>query len=132
MSNIEANIEQLKAALEKAVGNHPNVGEIRGRGLFQSIEFVADRRTKSTFPVDLPLSALLNDAIFDRGVLVYSGFGKGTADGVRGDHILLSPPLNITSEHVEEMVTAIKEGIEDVFSRPEVVKAATLAEPWVI
>ena len=75
---------------------------------------------------------MLNDAIFERGVLVYSSFGKGTADGVRGDHILLSPPLNITSEQVDEMVYAVKAGIEDVFSRPEVVKAADLAEPWVL
>ncbi|KAK4941675.1 hypothetical protein LTR10_018414 [Elasticomyces elasticus] len=124
--------KELTAALEKAVGNHPNVGEIRGRGLFQSIEFVADRKTKSTFPVNLPLSNMLNDTIFERGALVYSGFGKGTADGVRGDHILLSPPLNITSEQVDEMVYAVKAGIENVFSRPEVVEAAALAEPWVL
>lgn len=116
--------------MEKAIGDHPNVGEIRGRGLFQSIEFVADRKTKSTFPIELPLSAMLNDAIFDRGALVYSGFGKGTADGIRGDHILLSPPLNITSEQIEEMVAAIKDGVDEVFSRPEVVQGAALAEPW--
>jgi adenosylmethionine-8-amino-7-oxononanoate aminotransferase len=118
--------------LEKALGSHPNVGEIRGRGLFQSIEFVADRKTKSTFPVDVKLSAMLNDAIFDCGALVYSGFGKGTADGLRGDHILPSPPLNITSEQVDEMVVAIKAGVEDVFSRPKVVKAAARAEPWIL
>lgn len=121
---------QLKSALERELGNHPNVGEIRGRGLFQSIEFVADRATKSTFPADVPLSNMLNDAIFDRGALVYSGFGKGTADGIVGDHILLSPPLNITSEQIDEMVIAVRDGVKDVFSRAEVVQAAALAKPW--
>lgn len=74
---------------------------------------------------------MLNDAILERGVSVYSGFGKGTADGIRGDHILLSPPLNITSEQVMEIVEAVTGGVEDVFSRPEVQKAALDGEVWI-
>jgi adenosylmethionine-8-amino-7-oxononanoate aminotransferase len=120
----------LRAALETAFGDHPHVGEIRGRGLFQSLEFVGDRKTKSTFPVDLPLASLLDNAIFNRGVSVYSGFGKGTADGVRGDHILLSPPLNITSEEIKELVQALKQGVDDVFATPEVQEAVLACEPW--
>ena len=96
------------------------VGEIRGRGLFLSIEFVTDRKTRSTFPKDLPLASMLDNAIFARGVSVYSGFGKGTADGVVGDHILFSPPLNISSDEIEELVMAVKGGVEDVFALPEV------------
>lgn len=103
---------------------------MRGRGLFQSLEFVGDKKTKSTFPVDLPLASLLDNAIFNRGVSVYSGFGKGTADGVRGDHILLSPPLNITSEEIKEMVQALKQGVDDVFATPEVQEAVSACEPW--
>lgn len=61
---------------------------------------------------------MLDDAMFELGVSIYSGFGKGTADGVRGDHILFSPPLNITSEQVEDMVSVTKKAIEEVFSRP--------------
>jgi len=96
------------------------VGEIRGRGLFLSIEFVADRTTKATLPKDLPLAAMLDNAIFARGASVYSGFGKGTANGVVGDHILFSPPLNISSAEIEELVSAVKGGIEEVFAMPEV------------
>ncbi|KAL7419006.1 hypothetical protein Q5752_006691 [Cryptotrichosporon argae] len=121
---------ELRAALEDALGEHPHVGEIRGRGLFLSLEFVADKATKATYPADLPLAALLNDAIFECGVLVYSGFGKGTADGVRGDHILLSPPLTITSAQVAEIVAGVKAGVEDVFARPLVRAALARAEPW--
>lgn len=113
--------EQLRSKLATAVGNHPNVGEIRGRGLFLSIEFVKDRTTKTTFPKSLPVASLLDNAIFQRGVSVYSGFGKGTADGVVGDHILFSPPLNISSQEIDELVAAVKEGIDEVFTL-EVVK----------
>lgn len=111
---------ELRAALVQALGAHPNVGDIRGRGLFQSIEFVTDRRTKGTFPVSLPLSKMLDNAIFRRGTSVYSGFGKGTADGVRGDHILFSPPLNISSAEIRELVEAVKGGVEEVFAMEEV------------
>jgi adenosylmethionine-8-amino-7-oxononanoate aminotransferase len=99
------------------------VGDIRGRGLFLSIEFVTNRQTKSTFPKDLPLAAMLDNAIFARGVSVYSGFGKGTADGIIGDHILFSPPLNISSEEIDELVMAVKGGVEEVFSVREVQSA---------
>ncbi|KAK8847720.1 hypothetical protein IAR55_005579 [Kwoniella newhampshirensis] len=106
---------ELRQKLVENLGDHPNVGEIRGRGLFLSIEFVKDRETKATFSKGLPIAAMLDNAIFDRGVSVYSGFGKGTADGVVGDHILFSPPLNISSSEIDELVQAVKEGVDEVF-----------------
>lgn len=112
-----------------------NLGELdesrkrcRGRGLFLSLEFVVDKAEKSTFPVSLPLASMLDDAIFRRGVSIYSGFGKGTADGVRGDHILISPPLNITSSQVEDIIQAIAEGIDEVFSS-EIVQSSLSGNP---
>ena len=59
---------------------------------------------------------MLDDAMFARGVSAYSGFGKGTADGVKGDHILFSPPLNISSEEIVELVDAVVGAVEEVFS----------------
>lgn len=91
-----------------------------GRGLFLSLEFVLDKATKSTFPVSLPLAALLDDAILDAGVSVYSGFGKGTADGIVGDHILLSPPLTITTDEVLLIADAVRKGVDHVFALPAV------------
>jgi adenosylmethionine-8-amino-7-oxononanoate aminotransferase len=111
---------QLRRRLVEELGDHRNVGDIRGRGLFLSIEFVKDRETKATFSKDLPLASLLDNAIFSRGVSVYSGFGKGTADGVVGDHILFSPPLNISSSEIEELVQAVKEGVDEVFGYEQV------------
>ncbi|ORX36244.1 aminotransferase class-III [Kockovaella imperatae] len=118
---------ELRSLLIQELGSHPNVGDIRGRGLFQSLEFVANKETKETLPANIPISMLLDNAIFERGALIYSGFGKGTADGYRGDHILMAPPLNISSAEVKELVDAIKGGVEEVFSRPEVVAATRAA-----
>lgn len=115
-----ADILQLRSKLVEALGAHDHVGEIRGRGLFLSIEFVKDRTTKETFSESLPLASRLDDAIFRHGVSVYSGFGKGTADGVVGDHILFSPPLNISSTEIDALVDAVKSGVDEVFASQEV------------
>ena len=66
------------------------------------------------------MASRLDDAVFRHGVSVYSGFGKGTADGIVGDHILFSPPLNISSEEIDELVEAVRKGIDVVFSSDEV------------
>ncbi|GAA5852082.1 hypothetical protein JCM8547_000153 [Rhodosporidiobolus lusitaniae] len=124
VANCAARGQELWDGLHAAVGDHPNVGEIRGRGLFLGIEFVADKATKATFPVSLPLSQLLDAAIWKRGCSVYIGFGKGCVDGVRGDHILLAPPLSITSEEVKIIVEAVKGGVEEVFGSQVVRDAA--------
>ena len=39
----------LSEALRARFGNHPHVGDVRGRGLMQCIELVADRGTKEPF-----------------------------------------------------------------------------------
>jgi len=117
---------ELRSLLIRELADHPNVGDIRGRGLFQSLEFVASKKTKETFPANIPISALLDNAIFNRGALVYSGFGKGTADGTRGDHILFAPPLNISSDEIKELVEAVKGAVDEVFDRPEI-RAVTAA-----
>ncbi|MCZ4263465.1 aminotransferase class III-fold pyridoxal phosphate-dependent enzyme, partial [Limimaricola sp. G21655-S1] len=40
---------QLHAALIESFGQHPHVGDIRGRGVFRGVELVEDRETKTPF-----------------------------------------------------------------------------------
>ncbi|KAM0747529.1 adenosylmethionine--8-amino-7-oxononanoate transaminase [Meredithblackwellia eburnea MCA 4105] len=123
LENCTARGKELLDGLTRAIGEHPNVGEIRGRGLFLSLEFVTDKATKGTFPANLPISLMMDDALFSRGVSAYSGFGKSTVDGTVGDHILFSPPLTISNVEVALLVKVVQEAVEDVFSRVEVIKA---------
>ncbi|ORY41453.1 pyridoxal phosphate-dependent transferase [Leucosporidium creatinivorum] len=123
VANCASRGKELYNGLLSTLGDHPHVGEIRGRGLFLSLEFVVSKATKSTFPLSLPLAALLDDAIFNKGAIIYSGFGKGTADGIVGDHILLSPPLSITSAEVQLIIQAVKAGIDEVFATDRVQQA---------
>ncbi len=52
LENVQARGEQLRARLREVFAEHPNVGDVRGRGLFVGVEFVADRTTRQTLPVE--------------------------------------------------------------------------------
>ncbi len=115
-----ANVRQLgdflAEMLRLRVGNHPNVGDIRGRGFFWGIEFVADKTTGAPFPVDEGVAmAVAELGLTDRyNMGVYPG--TGTVDGVNGDHIIISPPYNVTKEEVVYLVETVCRLINDYFS----------------
>ncbi|WP_346910306.1 hypothetical protein [uncultured Roseibium sp.] len=82
--------------LQARFGNHPHVGDVRGRGLLQAIELVEHRDTKTPFSPERRLGAEVKKTAMALGLLVYPG--SGTIDGVSGDHILLAPPYNADAE----------------------------------
>ncbi|MFT5892780.1 MAG: adenosylmethionine-8-amino-7-oxononanoate aminotransferase [Dokdonia sp.] len=88
------------------------VGDIRGVGLQCGIELVQDKVTKTPFPPELGLSKKIGEKSIQKGVVLYPG--KGSVDGIAGDHILITPPLTINEEQLDEIVHAIKECIEEV------------------
>jgi adenosylmethionine-8-amino-7-oxononanoate aminotransferase len=101
----------LRRALSERFGEHPFIGDIRGRGLFQAIELVADRAAKSSFDPGLALHARIKSRAMERGLICYPG--GGCVDGVRGDHVLLAPPFIITAEQVHELVDKLDGAITD-------------------
>ena len=101
--------ERLSALASAAFGEHPAVGEIRGRGLLVGIELVADRATREPFPRAAGVTEAVVRAARERGVLVYSG--TGCANGVDGDTILLGPPFIVTDTELERIVAVLAESI---------------------
>jgi adenosylmethionine-8-amino-7-oxononanoate aminotransferase len=87
------------------------VGDVRGIGLLWGVEFVADRASKSPFPVEQNFSGRVAAAALKRGLLVYPM--QGSVDGVSGDHLLVAPPAVITPEQiawsVDQLVASIRE-----------------------
>lgn len=100
----------LRAALEERFGQHPNIGDIRGRGLFLGLELVRDRDTKSPFDPALRLHAKIKSAAFEAGLICYPM--GGTVDGSQGDHVLLAPPFILTDAQIGELVDKLESAIE--------------------
>ncbi len=100
----------LVEKLHERFGNHAHIGDIRGRGLFQGIELVADRASKATFEPDLKLNMRIKKHAFEAGLICYPG--GGTADGRRGDHVLIAPPFIITDTQLDELVDKLAGAVE--------------------
>jgi len=104
--------EKLGQKLQAAFGDHPHVGDIRGRGLMWGLEFVADRQTKEPFPTERGLAKRLGDAAFERGLIVYPS--SGNIDGLWGDQVMVAPPFIVSDEQLDEMVGLLAESIDAV------------------
>jgi adenosylmethionine-8-amino-7-oxononanoate aminotransferase len=101
--------EVLNASLRETFGQHPHVGDIRGRGLFRAMEFVADRETKAPFDAGRRLAARIKAAAMEEGLIVYPA--SGTVDGRSGDHVLIAPPFIITEIEIADLVARLDRAI---------------------
>lgn len=99
------NIINLEGYLVKRVEElykHPIVGEIRGKGFMYGLELVKDKESKEPFERDVNISTKVTEYALEEGISNY--YGKGFADGVRGDALLITPPYTITKDHIDEYV----------------------------
>jgi len=105
--------EMLRHALAK-LENHAHVGQVRGLGLLQGIEFVKGKSGREPFAKEEGISEKIRQAALEKNVLVYPG--QGTVDGVRGDHLLLAPPFVINESECEQIANAVQYALEKTFS----------------
>jgi adenosylmethionine-8-amino-7-oxononanoate aminotransferase len=104
--------DRLRAELADRLGEHPVVGEIRGRGLMVGIELVEDRDDRRPFARTDRVTEAVVAAARARGVLVYSG--TGNANGTNGDTILLGPPFVVSDDELSRIVDVVATSIETV------------------
>ena len=114
LPNVVAMGGELFDVLQNSLGNHPNVGDIRGRGLFAGIEIVADKESKEPFPAEDNLVPRLKAAAMDARLICYPA--GGSVDGIRGAHILLAPPFIVESKHLDELATKLNTVFDRVFA----------------
>jgi len=110
LDNVKDMGAQLTRRLSERFGNHPFVGDIRGRGLFQAIELVADRGSKTPFDPGLKLNTRVKKEAMSRGLMVYPA--GGTADGIAGDHVLIAPPFIVTAQNIEAIVERLGDAVD--------------------
>ena len=104
--------ERLHAALRRELADVRVVGDVRGRGLLQAVELVADPATREPFERSERVTERVLEACREQGVLVYPG--TGCADGRRGDLLLLGPPLVVTDDEVDRIAAGVAQGLRDV------------------
>jgi adenosylmethionine-8-amino-7-oxononanoate aminotransferase len=112
--------ERLRELLTERFGDHPHVGDIRGRGLFLGLEFVADGASREPFGPERRLNARIKAAAMARGLMCYPMCG--TIDGRQGDHLLLAPPFIVTEAELGTIVERLDGAIEAALA--EVKRAA--------
>jgi adenosylmethionine-8-amino-7-oxononanoate aminotransferase len=94
--------------------SHPHVGQIRGLGLLQAVEFVKDESTREPFPKEAGIAEKVRQAALEKNVLTYPT--QGCVDGIRGDHILLAPPFILQPEESRIIADALQFAVNTVFS----------------
>jgi adenosylmethionine-8-amino-7-oxononanoate aminotransferase len=111
LADVHTRGAQLMASLQQRFAAHPNIGDIRGRGLFVGVELVADRKTKATFDPAKKLHAIVKARAFANGLLCYPM--GGTLDGQHGDHVLLAPPFIVSEAEVATIVDRLATSIDE-------------------
>lgn len=102
LENVVSGGRYLGKQLKDVLQGHPNIGNIRGRGLFWSLELVRDRATKAPFQSAMTVAQRFKANAFHRGMLCYPA--QGCADGVEGDHVLLAPIYAVTTKDIDQIV----------------------------
>ena len=82
------------------------MGDVRGMGLMQAIEFVVDETRQDRTPAPERTSAFI-EAARQRGLLL----GRG---GVYGNVVRIAPPLTVSSDEVDEALRIIEDALADV------------------
>jgi len=104
--------ETLRKALS-ILESHPHVGQVRGIGLLQAVEFVKDKSTHEPFPKESAIAEKIRQAALEKNVLTYPS--QGTVDGSRGDHVLLAPPFIISPQECQLIADALQYALGKVF-----------------
>ncbi len=96
--------------------NHPNVGDVRGRGLLAGVEFVENKETRMPFERRVRFAETFRDIAQDMGLIIWPNAGQ--ADGTNGDLAMIAPPFTISEGEIDKIVDlfqgALKATLENI------------------
>ena len=104
--------EKIIDQLNSEIGQHPNVAEIRGKGLLIGIEIVKEKEGLICFEEKEKVTSQIMMKGLEDGVFLYPG---GT--GEFRDIICLGPAFTIGDEEIELMVKAVKNSLEFIANK---------------
>ncbi|TWI31232.1 adenosylmethionine-8-amino-7-oxononanoate aminotransferase [Paracoccus sulfuroxidans] len=118
-AEIGAYLHERLGALQQ---RHEMIGDLRGRGLYAGLEFVADRHSRAPFAPDQQITSRLVAMMRERGVIVGAGV-PGANYGKGGDHIQISPPFIISEAEIDTLTGALDEVLTVLGQEPRMLAA---------
>ncbi|MBI5136943.1 MAG: adenosylmethionine--8-amino-7-oxononanoate transaminase [Nitrospirae bacterium] len=106
LARVQPRIRHLWRSLNDELGDHPHVGEIRGRGLMVGIELVADRDRRTPYPLEAQVGNRIGRKIRERGILIRP----------IGGVVVLMPPLAMTRPQLTRLVRGTRWAIDQVLA----------------
>ena len=99
----------LKSRLTGLMNRYPFIGDVRGKGLLLAFELVADRTTMEPLPASMKAFQRLVDIAYEHGLIIYS---RRTRGGTSGDHFLVCPPMIVTEDQIDELMTKLTTSLD--------------------
>ena len=116
VKNVSKQGAYLGWCLRAVLSNHPNVGDIRGLGLFWGIEFVENKGTKKPFDPKLEIAKRIVDLAFSPEFNLAIYYGGFAGYYIHIDRIIIAPPFIIKKKEVDCIVEILSKVIERVFN----------------
>src|SRR5262245_49022382 len=98
--------ERLRAGLEGLARKHGVIGDVRGKGLLQGVEFVKDTKTKEPFPAEVGFGLRVGRRALANGRLCRFD----------PNWLAFGPPLVVTAEQLDEMVAVLDRSIGEALA----------------
>lgn len=102
----------LRERLVELKDNFEFIGDVRGLGLLNGIEFVKEKQSKKSFPLSDNVTGKIIQRAFDNGLIVYPA--SGAIEGRAGDAIIIAPPLTITKEEIDEVMSILTSTLSSI------------------
>ena len=100
---------RLGARLGALMNRYPMIGDVRGMGMLQAFELVADRASMAPLPKALNAYDRLVEAAYDEGLIIYA---RRTRGGYSGDHFIVAPPMIATDAHIDEIIDKLTRALD--------------------
>ncbi|WP_413299021.1 aspartate aminotransferase family protein [Bacillus sp. 1P10SD] len=113
LKNVQVVGDYLKQQLFALKKRCPIIFDVRGEGLLLGIELAIDGERGTPFPEEFHASERINSIAMDLGAVFYPG--SGSINGYLGDHLLISPPLTVTTGEIDEMVSILENSLKIYF-----------------
>jgi adenosylmethionine-8-amino-7-oxononanoate aminotransferase len=104
--------ERLIEQARERLGDHPHVGDIRGKGLHMAIEFVKDRRSLEMYSPSVNKSEEVYERCMANGLNLCPVHGD--SDGLQGDSIIIKPAFTILDEEVDELFDKLHKALGEM------------------